>query len=336
MIFWIFPNKTKRHTGIFKYNYELQKIVKEKKIIQNYYAGVRANYTSTFFYKFIYLPIFLIFNSHKFDAVIYPEEGFAFLRLFSFSKKNKLIIHDYRKAFNIKYKIKINEKFKQIYLNFNFLFINQFNKIIVPSEFTKKLLMTNEKIKSKKILKIPNIINFSFGNKTTDKKNFVLKKISKKKNNVMCITSKESRKNSSFIYKIAKITKNINFFIVGDIVGNNNHKNIYNFKNLSEKNLIYIFKKSDLFLDVSLFEGFGRSVIEAQHYGIKILCFNTEINKEILTKSAILIKKNTSLKIISKILKKEVLKKNKKKNNYVFNYSQKKIKENFKKQINEI
>ena len=46
---------------------------------------------STFLNKFFILPIILLLNSKKYDSIIYPEEGFAFLNLFSCSKKTKYL-----------------------------------------------------------------------------------------------------------------------------------------------------------------------------------------------------------------------------------------------------
>ena len=331
------PNKKKEFSGIYKYNIELVKLLKKKSNIKTIYTGKTQSYFITMLHKFIFIPFFLIVNSHKFHSVVYPEEGYAFLRIFSFSKKNNIIVHDYRKIFNIKYKVKTKEKVKQIYLDTNYLFFNKFSKIICPSNFTKNLIIKNLSIKSEKVCIIPNIVDFE-NKKPSNLKIFKkIKKSQKKFKNVMCVTSGETRKNLDSLYKIIRSNKNINFILVGNIKEKIFEKNAFFLTNISEENLIYLYKNSDFFLDVSLFEGFGRSLIEAQYFGLKVICMNTKSNKELLGKSATYINKNFKQSKIDYIFKKKLSKKQKKK--FIKNankFSSKNIYRNFKTEINEI
>ena len=159
-LLWIMPNKAKKYSGIYKYNSELISLQKKNKNISILFTGRINNYFFTFWSKFFYLPFFLLLNSKNFDCIVYPEEGFAFLSIFSSASENKLIIHDFRKKFNLKNNVKIIEKIKQFYIDLNFLFINNFMKIIVPSVFTKKILSSSIRAISKNIIVIPNIIDF--------------------------------------------------------------------------------------------------------------------------------------------------------------------------------
>ena len=153
----------------------------------------------------------------------------------------------------------------------------------------------------------------------------------------MCVTSNETRKNLKLLYKIIRKSKNINFVIVGNINNNLNLNNVFYFRNISDENLIYLFKISRVFLDVSLYEGFGRTLVEAQYFKLKVVCFDTETNKEILSNTATLINKNTKIKKIINYLntnsssnQKLRFFKNSKK------YSQINVYKKFKKEINEI
>ena len=331
------PNKQQNFSGIFKYNIELINLLRRNYNVKIIHTGNAQSYIITLIYKFIYLPFFLLFNSNNFDSILYPEEGYAFLRIFSFSKRNNIIIHDFRKIFNQKNKINFIEKIKQIYLSINYLFLKKYNKIITPSNFTKNLIIKNLKLSPKKIGVIPNIINFYNKNPKYSDKFKMIKNSSKKFLNVMCITSSETRKNLKFLYKIVKSCKNINFIIVGDINYKISEDNIIYFKNLNETNLIYLFKNVNCFLDVSLFEGFGRTLIEAQFFGLKVVCLNTKNNKEILKDSAIYINLKTKPKQIINFFKK----KNsiKQKNKIIKNskrFSPSNIFKNYKKEINDI
>ena len=120
-ILYIMPNKKKEFSGIYKYNIGLVKLLKKKSTIKIIYTGKTGSYFITMLYKFVFIPFFLIFNSYKFHSVIYPEEGYAFLRTFSFSKKNNIIVHDYRKIFNIK--INLQKYTRDLILNFQMLII---------------------------------------------------------------------------------------------------------------------------------------------------------------------------------------------------------------------
>ncbi len=336
-ILCLLPNKQQNLSGIYKYNVELIGILKKNYNIRTVHAGNAKSYIITLIYKFIYLPFFLLFNSNKFDSVLYPEEGFAFLRIFSFSKKNNIIVHDFRKIFNLNNKILFSEKIKQIYLNVNYLFLFKFSKVIVPSYFTKNLIVKHLNLHPKKTCVIPNIINFKDKNSSYSDKFKIIKNTSKKFVNVMCITSNETRKNLTFLNKIIETCENINFIIIGDIKKKLSKNNVSYFKKINERHLIYLFKNVDFFLDVSLFEGFGRTLVEAQSFGIKVICFKTKNNREILKNSAIYIDLNTSPKKIVNFFKKKSS--IKQKNNFIKNairFSPSSIYKNFKKEINEI
>ena len=331
------PNKSKFYSGIYKYNDERKKKKKKKCIIDKKFTGKLNSYIDTFINKFFTLPFYLILNSHKYNCLVLPEEGYAFLKIFSSTKKNILIIHDFRKKFNSNHKIKINEKLKQIYINFNFLFLKKFNKIIVPSNFTKKSIVKYEFISEKKISIIPNIINFD-GIKPKYCNQFkILKKLKKNKKIVLCITSNETRKNLNLLNKIINNLSNINFIVVGNIKNKIYSANCFNFKNLKDENLIYLYKNSNVYLDVSLFEGFGRCLIEAQNYKLKVVCLNTENNKEILKNSGALISNKYDLSSINYLINKKIKSSEKKKFYKNFKrFSSKTILKNFKKEIYEI
>ena len=338
-ILWLMPNKAYNKTGIYKYNYELIKVLKSTRNIDIKYCGLSDNYLETFFSKFIILPIYLIILSIKYDCIVYPEEGFAFLKLFSLSKKNKIIIHDYRYEFNRYLNLKFKEKLKQSFLNLNFLFLKNFTKIIVPSKFTKNILIKNfNKINIKKIIIIPNIIEIKKSNyKSLGNKFKILKKIKKNSKIILTISSNESRKNIELIFKLSNINKKLNFVLIGNFK-KKLHSNIYIFENLTELELSKIYNISDIYFDTSLYEGFGRTTIEAQNFKLPVVCFNTDSNKEILKDTCHFIKKSDSLeKIIKKLINLKISSKDK---NKIFKnanrYSSKKVQSKYKLNINEI
>lgn len=303
-LLWLMPNKKYNKTGVYKYNNELIKILRIKKNINIRYCGLNSNFAITFLYKFFILPFIILIYSKNYNTIIYPEESFAFLRIFSFAKENKIFVHDYRYKFNKSHKANFKEKIKQIFLDFNFLFIEKFDKIFVPSVFTKKSLVNYFKQIKDKISIIPNIINqkkYKLNN--SNKKFLYLNKLKKKnKTLVLTVSSNESRKNLKLIYDISKIDKDIIYIIVGKH-SSELHENIFTFNNLRNFELSNLFQIADVYFNPSLFEGFGRTSIEAQFYQLPVVCFDTDINLETLGKSGYYIKKSFSPKKIIKKLK---------------------------------
>jgi glycosyltransferase involved in cell wall biosynthesis len=335
-ILWIMPNDNEKSTGVYKYNLGLYKILKKKRLkIKIIKINNTKNYISKYIQKFIFLPWTLFKISRNYDQVVYPEEGFAFLIFFSISAKNILIVHDLRKIFNVDNKITLKEKIKQLYLDYNFLLINKFSKIIVPSKYTKNLLFKNYKKCSKKIIIFPNLVNKTISNGKISKNIKKIIRYKKKFKLILNVSSNETRKNHKALIKIASLNANFKLIIVSKLKIEN--KNIINFVNLKEVELSYLYKIVDVYLDLSLFEGFGRTLIEAQHFGLPVVCYKTKSNIEIL-KHAVLINQNSSFEDIIKKIKKIIITRNKKHKiiSNALRFSSKKILKTHNKIIDEI
>ena len=291
-ILFIKGEKKNEITGIGKYSAEIIKILKKKNIIVvNHLPS--SNILTKYFYKFILLPLFLIFCTKKFDKVIIYEEGFAFLGLFLKKNKSTLIIHDIR--FDYSGEKTLKEKFKNIYLKFNFLFISNFKNIIVPSKFTKKQIIKYYKFIDKEKIIIQNNIISKKKINNFNKSNFLkYHGVSKNPKTILLfnISNAESRKNFVHLAKIInQMNDNIKLIKIGPI--SNDHfitnKKIFNFINVSENNLSKFFMSSNVYVDFSEFEGFGRTAIEAQLHGLPILCLKTDTNFETLGDTAVYI-----------------------------------------------
>ena len=206
-ILFIKGEKKNEIAGIGKYSAEIIKILKKRKIIVvNHLPS--SNILIKFFYKFILLPLFLIFCTKKFDKVIIYEEGFAFLGLFLKKNKSTLIIHDIR--FDYSGEKTLKEKFKNIYLKFNFLFISNFKNIIVPSKFTKKQIIKYYKFIDKEKIIIQNNIISKKKINNFNKSNFLkYYRISNDLKTILLlnVSNAESRK---ILYTLQKIINQMN------------------------------------------------------------------------------------------------------------------------------
>jgi len=293
-IIHIYPSKKQAGSGVYKYNYYLSNLLsknyKLKKIFINY-----ENKMSKYFILFYKLfQILLKSNSKNSIYIITPDESFILSNIFSFFSKIRFvnIIHDYRKYSSFG-KSNFLEFLRLKFLEFNYFFLKFSYKIIVPSNFTFKKIKKKHNIK---ICIVPNLFN----KKINNFKN--IKNPNNKKINLLLISSDDSYKNVLTIIKscqilkdkvflkwVAKINFLKNYLQLKKIISNNNLP-VKIYKNCKDKFIISLINSCDIFLAPSLYEGFGRTAIEAQIYNKKILCSDIEINREILKKTAYYVK----------------------------------------------
>lgn len=317
-ILYILGDKNDCHSGIYKYSNEIIKILNPK-IIKEIYLPDK-NILIKYITKFIVLPIYLILYSKKFEKIIFYEEGYAYLVLFSNCKKNIVIVHDVR--FKYLGEKTFLEIIKNFYLKLNFNFLKYFNKIIAVSNETKKNISRyNNDLQNKikiihNIIKKPKVTKF---NKTNLKKKY---KIDNNKIVLLNVSSSETRKNSELLLgKINKLSKNFHVIKVGKLKNESskNNKKITLINWVSEDMLNKLYKASDIYLDTSTFEGFGRTKVEAQINRTPVMCLNTKINREILGNSAVFYeKKNFEEKIFFTLKNKNFYKKKGYKNSKKF------------------
>lgn len=147
-ILHILPSKNLKYTGVYKYNYYLNKLIKKKYKCITINEYFNLNICKQFF-RIFFFPIFLIYLilNKKITTVILPEENILNVSIVKKFIKVKIVcvIHDYRKKKDFK-KLKFLEKLKLIYLEFNYLYLNLIDKIIVPSSQIKKKSLKNLKI----------------------------------------------------------------------------------------------------------------------------------------------------------------------------------------------
>ena len=307
-ILYILGDKDDFHSGIHKYSKEIIKILNPNNIEEIYLPN--QNNLLKYITKFILLPIFLILNSKKFEKIIFFEEGYAYLILFSFCKKNIIIIHDVRAKYSGKQTFL--ELTKNFYIAINFKFLKYFNKIITVSNQTKKNLCNYKNSLKSKIKVVCNIIckpkAIRF-NKINLKKKY---KIDKDKIILLNISNSESRKNFKLLLESSnKLNNKFHIIKIGKFKNKNNFNNKITIINrVSNKELNKLYKISDIYIDTSTFEGFGRTKIEAQVNRIPVMCLDTKINREILGKSAVFFKKkNFKEKVLFTLKNKKFYKK---------------------------
>ncbi|MCK4891106.1 MAG: glycosyltransferase family 4 protein [Candidatus Pacebacteria bacterium] len=225
---------------------------------------------------------------------------------------------------------------ERILLEFNtFIAVKWSSKIIVPSKSTKKDLIRFYKVDENKISVIyhgTKIVNYESGIMNYGKKSF----------NILFIGRLEGRKNlinlvkafGLFVksYKLPQIRTNalqgkqatsyklilvgkrgFGFAEIKKAIQKSSHKDNIVLKGyISEEEKEELYKKADLFVLPSLYEGFGLPILEAMSYGVPIICSDASSLPEIAGDAALLIDPDNIEEIaeaINKVFRDDDLKK---------------------------
>ncbi len=167
------------------------------------------------------------------------------------------------------------------------------DKIIAISESTKRDIIDFYKIKAEKIQVVYQTCNFIFENNLKENidgvflNNLILEKINTAEKIILYVGSIIERKNLFNLVKaielLPKTLENAVLYIVGGgknayramietyIAERNLDKKIVFLKNINDAELAILYKKADIFVYPSLYEGFGIPVIEALFSGTPVI-----------------------------------------------------------------
>jgi len=163
-------------------------------------------------------------------------------------------------------------------------------KIITLSKYTRNDLISTLGTPEKKIVIIPPGVDEHY--RIIDKseaQNFVMKKFNILENFILHVGQTHRRKNIPFLLKIFEKMKDgnaLDLVLVGPpgdgekeilrlIQGSCFRKNIHKFKELPEKDLLYLYNTASCLVFPSLYEGFGLPVVEAMACGCPVVCSNS-------------------------------------------------------------
>lgn len=299
MIYWYCTPLEYKNSWIWKYSSlyiaHLQKIYD----IKDMWLSVKPKSFIRIVLQFLIYPFHMIFHHKKIK--VFSDEWWLPV-LFFWIKNSIFIIHDIR-DFNLTTKhssFLLNIYFKIIKKCFKKLNANNVLKIICPSNFTKNELIKLW-IKSNKIEVIYNSINKDY-KKLNINKAILKKELFTKydiwfenldKNVLFNIGTEEDRKNIITILKVLKKINNYIFIKIWNPIIKNNRDNHLKFvkdnninaiflHNLEWEDIIKFYNIGDLYLNTSLFEWFGRTIIEAQACWCPVLSTYNSWLKEVL------------------------------------------------------
>ena len=174
--------------------------------------------------------------------------------------------------------------------------------IAVPSQFTSNELQANYGILDRKITIIPAAVSSEFcPNDNNQHKEQVRKRYGAPEGYVLHFCSGDPRENTELAlraFALANISTNIKIILVGDGYVNQDEltdmiyymqleDRVISAGYVSDSDLVDLYQAADVYMDPSLYEGFGLQVLEAMSCGVPVLCSNTSSLAEIASDVAL-------------------------------------------------
>ena len=261
----------------------------------------------------LYEAIQIFFASRKYSSVILFSELFATSVLFVL-KKSIIVLHqlppDLEKR-DSNGKFSINSLFRYYYNKLILLFCRKCRYIVSTTEFTKQdyAQKYHQQIEKIKVIYNP-IDNKKFKKNNINKPNFLEKfQVSYKENRfyLLYVGSEHFRKNFMLLLRALKFLDSNKYYLIKigkapDSCSRKIHEEFARNNNLKVKFIDYVndddlvgfYNVCDVYINPSLFEGFGRTPIEAQFCGLPVISTNCAALKEVLADSTLILKNPNS------------------------------------------
>lgn len=265
----------------WKYIFNFIPSLEENYELEMLYKPESQSFLKWIYWRLLELPK-LLNNKYKWYIKIFYAEHYLNSVRSSFIDETIVIIHHYPYLLKVKTVMDFIVKIMS-YITFNTI-LKKIKHIIVVSKETEKVLLWLW-VNKKHITYIPNCIDLSsYKELNWKEKNQIKEILSKKfkvpnnKKRLLYVWTNEARKNLTTLFRIlwnlddnyillriwkdlypdekVKNDATINKYNLGD--------RYYHLQNLSEEELISIYQASDIYLMTSLYEWFGRPIIEAQ------------------------------------------------------------------------
>lgn len=254
--------------------------------------------------QFIIFPVILFFAPLLFNRLVISEEGLGFLSLF-FWRKVITIIHDVRPQITQQTK---KESFKSFYLRFNLFLSSRLSDFIAVSTTTKNKLQKKYRNNIPSPIVIENIIGFPLITEPTKNKRLISfvtnAQLTQNPIILLYVGSDETRKNTiclanaistmmqsnptMFFVKLGRPIHQSNFLQLNKVLKPyQNMGRVFIGQEVDELDLAFAFSNANVFIMPSTFEGFGRTPIEAQWFGLPVISTLSSALQETIGDSAI-------------------------------------------------
>lgn len=306
----------KLERGIGQYTNNLYKLLKDDYIVEMPRKTILERINNSVIRRLLYIlwlnTIFLLklsFNKNI-SICFFPAVVTPIIKL----KKVKYIsvIHDVRS----KEHPELSTKIQNLHIDFaNWSALNFADKVLTVSNTMKKDISKYYNVKESNIGVIYN--TFSLNNIDYDKTENILKKTNiQTKKYLLFVGGLDKNKNINLVIsafeKISNNYENLKLIIVGR-VGNDkissNNPNIIMTGFISSKDLKVLYRNALAYLFPSLYEGFGIPIIDAQAFGVPVICSDIPVFREVAGDGALFCELNTKsfAKELEKILEDDEL-----------------------------
>lgn len=320
-VLWFFGPYDHKYTGVWIYSEEYIRALKQHFDITEKIIPFNSKSFLRVLYQFFYLPLLLMFERSK--IIVLYEETYLPLLLFPIKKENVVvIIHDLREDWGVSTS-SIIKKFFLFLKKGSYTHLNEVRTVVVPSSFTKDCLV-NYGISSDNINVIPNPINDSFKKLwRTEKEMHEMRKTlfekyvidnALKKRILLYVGSEEKRKNIQTIIEAVSMVDDTVLVKIGREIEKGTRAELTALAKEVNTNVIFIdqvpivdlvnfYNIADVFIFPSLYEGFGRTPVEAQACGCPVIASKEASLKEVLGTGALFLENPKDAKELAEKIK---------------------------------
>jgi len=297
-VLWVMGSVKDEFSGVHLYSKIIfdelvKKSLIELSVLYNPHCGRSFK---RYFFQFFVVPWRLFKLKSDFDCVVLYQESLSFLAFFSriFGLKTVLVYHHspvLPDCYNL------IDLFKIGYLRWQTLFCRFANLIVTPSVLTRDQLGAALKMPDSNFAVVPNPFVFSDVDRFVERKNMLLEsypQLSSGRFIILNVGTDESRKNLYTLYAaMAKLPRDILLVRIGRSVSSSNKQlltnlaikeslNVLSIDSCDNETLNTLYQLSSIYVSPSIHEGFGRTVIEAQYYGLPVVASKIAVYDEIL------------------------------------------------------
>lgn len=291
-VFWVMPSELGNAYGVYLYNKELASIFKKFYDVRLVASRDVGRSVLRYFSQFLVLPLRIFFLTRRDDVVVLPQESYGFLLpiLRVLGRRSIIVVHHATVTLG-KAREDLVSRLKSAYLRSLQGILSSAWRIFVPSRTTASdLIAVDARLEP---IYLPNVVDvFHSASQEVDAglgKRFIL-----------VVSSNEPRKNlevllaavgeSSFDGVVIRVGRNVVELTstYNELVARLGSR-FCALEGLSPAQLKWLYENAICLISPSLHEGFGRPVVEAQAYGLPVMCSNIPVYREITGGLAILV-----------------------------------------------
>ena len=303
-IHWIMGPYDARWNGVGSFSEQLcESLNSAVYVVERHYFRGKPRSLARYFDQFFAIPFRVFFSLSSDHAVILYQEDICFM-LWLFVLRTKKLVVVLHHVPSLKNSVNFLEKLKLVFVRINLIALKKAKIVVCPSNRTSS--EAKQFVSPEKLTTVPNAFNISSGNTGTVASDHARADLGKIVGRdladyvvILNVGSEETRKNVLTLLRGlsgAAVSKPILFLKIGKPVDGTNRREIVKFLSsapyesciidyVEKETLSLAYRSADIFAAPSLYEGFGRTPIEAQAFGVPVCASKLEIFDETMGES---------------------------------------------------